>query len=147
MRHRYSSRGGFCGIVEEVRWILDEVAEPMSRRNEHRASSDGVENPAGRKVLRRRDVLGLLEENVGILRSFGVRRLGLFGSFGRDEATPSSDIDFIVQLEVKTFDAYMELKFFLEDLFGRGVDLVLDDAIKPRLRPYIEKEVVYAKGL
>jgi predicted nucleotidyltransferase len=106
-----------------------------------------TKNPAARKSLRRKDILRMLEENARVLKGFGVRKLGLFGSFARDKATPSSDIDFVVELEIKSFDKYMELKFYLEDLFGRGIDLVLDSAIKPRLRPYIEKEVVYAKGL
>jgi predicted nucleotidyltransferase len=41
----------------------------------------------------------------------------------------------------------MNVKFFLEDLFGRPVDLVLEETIKPRLRPQILSEVVYAAGL
>ena len=81
------------------------------------------------------------------LSKLGVKRLGVFGSFVRGEAGPDSDIDFLVELEKKTFDIYMDLKFFLEDLFERKVDLVLTDTIKPRLRPYIENEVVYATGI
>ena len=57
------------------------------------------------------------------------------------------DLDFVVELERKTFDAYMDLKLFLEDLFGCPVDLVLADAIKPRLRPTILREMIHAPGL
>lgn len=56
-------------------------------------------------------------------------------------------MDFLVVLEKPTFDAYMEVKFFLEDLFGCTVDLVLEETIKPRLRRYILEEVIYAQGL
>jgi uncharacterized protein len=92
-------------------------------------------------------VLQQLEENRDKIRSFGVKRLGLFGSCARGEATQSSDLDFVVELEKKSFDAYMDLKDFLEDLFGCKVDLVMKDAIKPRLREPILRETIYAQGL
>jgi predicted nucleotidyltransferase len=70
--------------------------------------------------------------------------LGLFGSCARGEATEASDLDFVVELENETFDAYMDLKEFLEELFHCPVDLVLIDAIKPRLRETILGETIYA---
>jgi uncharacterized protein len=76
-----------------------------------------------------------------------VRSLSLFGSSLRGEETPQSDLDFIVEFERKSFDSYMDLKFFLEKLFGRPVDLVLADGIKPRLREAILKEAIHAPGL
>lgn len=75
---------------------------------------------------------------------FSVRRIGLFGSLARGEARPSSDVDIIVELAEPTFDHYMDLKFYLEEIFERPVDLVMADTIKPRLRPRIEQEAVYA---
>ncbi len=92
-------------------------------------------------------ILDVLEENRDTIRGFGVRRLGIFGSCARGEETASSDLDFVVELETKSFDAYMELKFFLEDMFDCSVDLVLEDTIKPRLRPYIMEELVDVPGL
>ena len=77
-------------------------------------------------------------------RRFGVKRIGVFGSVAREEATPTSDVDIIVELEAPTFDHYMDLKFHLEDVLERPVDLVLADTIKPRIRPVIEREAVYA---
>ena len=74
-------------------------------------------------------------------------RTGLFGSFVHGQAKPGSDIDIVVDLAETSFDHYMDLKFFLEDLFGRSVDLVLADTVKPRLKPVIKREVVYAEGL
>jgi hypothetical protein len=52
-----------------------------------------------------------------------------------------------VELEKKSFDVYMDLKDFLEEMFGCKVDLVMKDALKPRLRDPILKETVYAQGL
>lgn len=95
----------------------------------------------------REEVLRLLEQNRERLKRLGVRRLGLFGSCARGEATASSDLDFVVEFAEKSFDAYMDLKTFLEELFGCRVDLVLTDTIKPRLRPIIQRETVYASGL
>lgn len=95
----------------------------------------------------RDQVLQLISQNKEALRGFGVRRIGLFGSFARNQSTPSSDIDFLVELEKKTFDAYMGLKSFLEGLFQRHVDLVLSDSLKPRLRQQVTQEVIYAQGL
>jgi uncharacterized protein len=75
---------------------------------------------------------------------FGVKRIGLFGSYVRGEAVEASDIDFLVEFDTPTFDHYMDLKFFLEELFGVSVDLVSSDAVKPRLRPHIDKDITYA---
>jgi uncharacterized protein len=95
----------------------------------------------------REEILAILEQNCEAIRAYGVRRLGLFGSYARDEATEVSDLDFVVEFETKSFDSYMNLKEFLEGLFGCRVDLVLTDAIKPRLRATILEEAVHAPGL
>jgi predicted nucleotidyltransferase len=81
-----------------------------------------------------------------IRNRFGVERIGIFGSFVRGEEKPESDVDVLVEFreDGKTFDHYMDLKFYLEDLFGRKVDLVMKDAIKRRLREPIHSEVIYA---
>lgn len=97
--------------------------------------------------LTREDVLARLHENRETLRRLGVRQLGLFGSIARGEATPGSDLDFLVEFEHKSFDSYMDLKEFLELLFACRVDLVLADTLKPRLRETVLKEIVHAPGL
>jgi predicted nucleotidyltransferase len=96
---------------------------------------------------RAEEIIRTLEENAATLRRFGVRRLCLFGSCVRGEDNESSDLDFLVTFEKKSFDAYMDLRAFLEELFGRRIDLVLSDAIKPRLKPYIVKEAIDVPGL
>jgi len=94
-----------------------------------------------------REILRVLEQHGAQFRQMGVRRIGLFGSYRRGVSTAESDMDFLVVLERPSFDAYMDLKFFLEDLFGCRVDLVLEDALKPRLRPHVLSEVAYVQGL
>jgi hypothetical protein len=78
-----------------------------------------------------------------LAEKYSVRRIGLFGSTATGHLNEQSDVDVLVELNEPTFDHYMELKFRLEEAFGREVDLVLQDAIKPRLKPIIEKEVRY----
>jgi predicted nucleotidyltransferase len=93
-------------------------------------------------------VLSVLHAHREDLRRLGVRRLGLFGSAARNEATEASDLDFLVEFQQKSFDAYMDLKDLLEDIFGRRVDLVLPETLKPRLRDRITEDVCnYATGL
>ena len=75
---------------------------------------------------------------------FSVRRIGLFGSAVRGLARPDSDVDVLVELDRLAFDNYMELKFFLEDLFGSPVDFVLADTLKPRIKSRVLSATVYA---
>ena len=98
-------------------------------------------------MVRRDAVLTTLEQPKERIRGFGVRSLALFGSCSRDQTSTASDLDFVVELERKSFDAYMDLKFYLEDIFGVPVDLVLRDSIKPRLREPILSEAVHVPGL
>lgn len=93
------------------------------------------------------EILKTLEENRRTIHSYGVRRLGLFGSVARGEGTTMSDLDFIVQFDKKSFDSYMDVKDFLESLFGCRVDLVIENTIKPRLRKAILQGAVHAAGL
>ena len=76
-------------------------------------------------------------------KRFSVRSIGIFGSIATGLSNEQSDVDILVELEEPTFDHYMELKFRLEEVLGREVDLVLKDTLKPRIRPIIEKEVLY----
>ena len=79
-----------------------------------------------------------------IKERFAVRRIGIFGSFVRGEEKETSDIDILVEFEEPTFRNFMNLAFFLEDLFGRRVDLLTSEGISHRIRPYVECEVVWA---
>ncbi|MFB6116711.1 MAG: nucleotidyltransferase family protein, partial [Candidatus Nanosalina sp.] len=87
-------------------------------------------------------VLEVLQENGEELKGFGVERIGLFGSFVRDEADEDSDLDFLVVLEENTFDDYMGLKLFLEDLFDRDVDLVIESDVREEL-DHVKRDAEY----
>lgn len=95
-------------------------------------------------MLTRDDILRILSAKKDELARLGARRLGLFGSFARDEARPDSDVDLLVDLDLHSFDRYMDLKLYLEDLLGRRIDLVLSDRIKPALRERILGSVIDA---
>ena len=93
------------------------------------------------------EIMKLLHDNMPAIKRFGVSNIGLFGSYINDQNSESSDIDILVHFEEgsKSFDNYMDLKFFLEDLFkGQKVDLVIDDSVKPALKDRILDTVEYA---
>ena len=95
--------------------------------------------------MNKNEILETLRAHRDELRKrFGVKSLAVFGSVARGEARPDSDVDILVEFEGRaTFDRYMGLKFFLEDLLGRRVDLVTRKALKPRMRPFVEREAIY----
>ena len=65
-------------------------------------------------------------------------------SVARDDAGADSDVDILVEFEgPATFDRYMDLKFFLEELLECRIDLVTRDALKPRIRPRVESEAIH----
>ena len=96
-------------------------------------------------VHTKQDILKVLTEHYEQIEALGVKRLGLFGSFVREEARDKSDIDLLVDFEPgqKTFDHFMSLSFLLEDLLRRRVELVTPEALSPYIGPYILREVEY----
>ncbi len=95
----------------------------------------------------RDDLLRLLAEKSDPIRKFGVKQIGIFGSFARGEQKKNSDVDVLVEMERSTFDTYMGLLFFLEELFGRKVDLVEKDTIKPIIRDRVLRETLYVPNI
>jgi predicted nucleotidyltransferase len=92
------------------------------------------------------EILDLLKSHAKEIKAcFGVKRIGLFGSFARGEQKETSDIDILVEFEKPTFKNFMGLSFYLEDLFGRDVDLVTVKGLHPRVRPYVEKNVIWSE--
>jgi hypothetical protein len=78
-----------------------------------------------------------------LTREFGVTDLVLFGSVARDEAGAKSDVDILVSFDgPATSKRYFGVQFYLEDLLGCSVDLVTDKALRPELRPYVEREAI-----
>lgn len=96
-------------------------------------------------ILTKNDVVSIIQANQNTLESFGVKRLGVFGSFVRGEQEPTSDVDLLVEFESgqKNFDNFMGLSFFLEDTLQRPVELVTPESLSPYIRPYVLKEVEY----
>lgn len=95
--------------------------------------------------MNRTQALQLLAQHKAVLtQRFGVTDLALFGSIARDTARPDSDVDILVAFDGPATSArYFGVQFYLEDLLGCPVDLVTDKALRPQLRPYIEKEAVH----
>jgi predicted nucleotidyltransferase len=95
--------------------------------------------------MNRAQALELLAVNKATLADrYHVTRLALFGSLVRDAASEDSDVDVLVGFDgPATAERYFGVQFYLEDLFGRQVDLVTEKALRPELRPYVEKEAVY----
>ena len=86
----------------------------------------------------------LAAEADGLRRRFGVVDLALFGSLARGQAGEDSDLDLLVTFDgTPDFDRFFGVKFHLEDIFGRRVDLVTPNALRPELRPRIEREAIH----
>ena len=98
--------------------------------------------------MTREQVLLILRQHQVGLAVRGIKSLAIFGSVARNEASSASDIDILVDfIGSATFDGYMETKFYLESLLGCQVDLVVQQALKPRMRPVVEREAIYVTGL
>jgi len=104
-----------------------------------------VKKRPSKKLLTAKKIVATLAVNKSELRSYGVKRIGLFGSYLKGTAGRKSDIDFLVSFNKVSFDNYMDLKFFLEKIFGRKVDLVMVKALKPGMA-YVKKEALYVAG-
>ena len=99
--------------------------------------------------MQRDHVLAILAAHRQAMQQrFGIKSLAVFGSLARDEARVDSDVDILVEFDgTPSFDRYMGLLIFLEDLLGCRVDLAMPTTLKPRIRPQIEKEAVHVAGL
>jgi len=80
-----------------------------------------------------------------IKTKYDVKRIGIFGSYAKGQQNEESDIDVLVEFGKPTFDNFMELAFYLEDLFGKKVDLLTPKSLSPYMRPSVEKEVVWCE--
>jgi len=94
--------------------------------------------------MTREEVVKKLKAHRREIASFGVRRLSIFGSVARLEDDVDSDVDVLVAFEGETtFDGYFDLKFWLEDLLGRPVDLVTEKALRPEMALEVNREAVH----
>lgn len=95
--------------------------------------------------LNKKTLLVLLSENALAIRKYGVRQLGIFGSFVRNEATENSDVDFFVDFfpDKKNFDNFMELAFLLQNITGRKVEIITPQSLSKYFGNTILNEVEY----
>jgi len=96
-------------------------------------------------IQTKRDILLLIEEYRNQIKAFGVKKMGLFGSFLYDHQNTESDVDLLAEFEPdkKTYDNYIHLCFFLEDLFKRRVEVITPESLSPYIGPKILNEVEY----
>lgn len=99
------------------------------------------------RVHTKKDIEDSIEESRVVLNHLGVKSIGLFGSFLRNEVKDDSDVDLLIEFHSgkKSFDNFMELAFYLEDLFGRKVEIVTPQSLSKHIGPHIlkEAELVY----
>jgi len=91
------------------------------------------------------EIIKIIRRNKAKLDQFGVKQIGLFGSRSRGDANEESDIDFLVEFTQgrKSYDNFIELCFFLENLFNKKVDLLTAESLNPYLKEQILREVKY----
>ncbi|MFH1151935.1 MAG: nucleotidyltransferase domain-containing protein [Nanoarchaeota archaeon] len=92
--------------------------------------------------INKKIVLKKIEENKKEIVKFSVKKIGLFGSVLKGKQKKRSDVDILVEFDNLTFDNYFYLQTFLEKIFKRKVDLVIEDSLRPELN-YVKKEAEY----
>ena len=92
--------------------------------------ADKAEDMKNRTGLTRERILNLLKEHEPALKRYTVKRMGLFGSYARDEARQDSDVDLIVEFTEPTFDHFMDLTSYLEQLLGRKVEVLTPEGVR-----------------
>jgi len=95
-------------------------------------------------IENKKALMQILHTNKEQIRSFGVKNLNLFGSFTKDNlVTDQSDIDFLVEFEEgkKSFDNFIDLNYFLEELTGRKVELLTHQSLSKFIGPHILKQL------
>jgi uncharacterized protein len=92
-------------------------------------------------MLNFEEILNKLKTNNQLLKIYHVKKIGLFGSFSRNEGNDNSDIDFIVDFDKTSFDDFMDLSFKLEDLFKKKIDLLTENSVSPYMKPLIQNEI------
>lgn len=96
-------------------------------------------------LLTKEIILNKLEANRTSLIDFGVQEIGLFGSYVNNQATEKSDIDLLVDIrkDKKTLHNYLNIVYFLEDLFGNKVELITKQSLSKHIGPHILNSVQY----
>lgn len=135
LKGKYVTKSDFLRLA--VKQLLSEEGRTMISRAEISASKNHAQTYG--------EVLAILEKNKRKINGFGAKEIGIFGSYVRNEQTADSDIDLLVEFSPnrKNFHNYMKLKFFLENILGKKVDLIIKEAIRSELKEQILGSVVY----
>lgn len=98
-------------------------------------------------MLTKNEILDFLRKNKSEISSkYCLTKIGLFGSFAREEQTENSDIDLLVEYKPdakKLYDVEEDLRLFISSTFKRKVDICSEKWIKPVFKPLILKDVIY----
>jgi uncharacterized protein len=91
------------------------------------------------------EILDFLKQHKQELQEkFGLQKIGLFGSYARNEQTADSDIDLAVEIESNNkFRSFFSLKLYLEENLHHKVDLGIESSLKPIAKRYIQKDIIY----
>jgi predicted nucleotidyltransferase len=91
------------------------------------------------------DIIQFLKSNKDAINAYGVKKIGLFGSFVRESQNTKSDIDVLVEFDSDhlNYSNFIQLAYFLEDNLNTKIDLVTSDSLSPYIGPHILKEVEY----
>lgn len=92
-------------------------------------------------------ILRFLEDRRDTLRAMGVRQIGLFGSYARNEQSERSDVDLLFSMDTFTWAGWMDVWNFLEDSLGLTIDLVPEKDLREEIRSQVLAEVRYVKEL
>lgn len=113
--------------MKGVKWLMESESQIMSKQN-----------PTFEEIKERlRALKPLLKEE------YGVKEIGIFGSFVRGEESPESDLDILVEFEKPIgLIKFVDLKIKLSEALGVEVDLVMKSALKPRIGKKILQEVI-----
>lgn len=98
-----------------------------------------------KRVNSKKDVLSIIQKNQKNIKTYGVKKLGLFGSFVRGKQNDNSDVDLVVEFDEgkKSFENFIQLSFLLEDILKKRVELVTTESMSPYIKPYILQEIEY----
>ena len=100
-------------------------------------------------VSSKKEIIERLGRHHTDLHKLGVKRLGLFGSFVHGAHHDDSDVDVLVDFRPgqKTFDHFMQLSFFLEQVLKRRIEIVTTESLSPYIGPHILQDVEYVEIL
>jgi predicted nucleotidyltransferase len=96
------------------------------------------------KIVTKESIIEFLKQNKDYLeKKYHIKKIGLFGSYARDEAREDSDIDFVIKTEKKSFRNRINLKYELEDIFKKRVDIGYISSLRSFVKKYVERDVIY----